>query len=98
MSSSWGLCTLYVTPVSWLGRLNCKDLLGCHICVMLISLSILSVFCDAQGHATPTAINVQTIATLQQNGEAEVSCILFWQYMGSIISLPLLLLMFFQLI
>ena len=51
-----------------------------------------------QGHATPTAVNVQTIATLQQNGEAEVSCILFWQYMGSIVTLPLLLLLFFQLL
>ncbi|CAL5223347.1 g5851 [Coccomyxa viridis] len=50
------------------------------------------------GHATPTAINVQTIATIHQNGEAEVSCILFWQYIASIISLPLLLLLFFQLI
>ncbi len=51
-----------------------------------------------QGHATPTAINVQTIATIHQNGEEEVSCILFWQYIASIISLPLLLLLFFQLI
>lgn len=51
-----------------------------------------------QGHATPTAINVQTIATLQQNGEAEVSCILFWEYVASVITLPLLLLLFFQLI
>jgi len=68
------------------------------MCVVLISLRIPNVLCNAQGHATPTAINVQTIATIHQNGEAEVSCILFWQYMGSIIFLPLLLLMFFQLI
>ena len=51
-----------------------------------------------QGHATPTAVNVQTLATLQKNGEAEVSCMLFWQYAMSIITLPLLLLLFFQLI
>lgn len=27
-------------------------------------------------HSTPTAINMQTVATLHQNGEAEMSCLL----------------------
>ncbi|KAK9839803.1 hypothetical protein WJX81_002851 [Elliptochloris bilobata] len=42
-------------------------------------------------HSTPTAINMQTVATLHQNGEAEMSCLLFWQYVCSFITLPLLL-------
>lgn len=46
------------------------------------------------GHSTPTAINVQTLATLHQNGEEAVSALLFWQYMGAIITLPPLLLFF----
>lgn len=50
------------------------------------------------GHSTPTAINVQTLATLHNNGEAEVSCLLFWQYMGAIFSMPLLMIMFFHVI
>lgn len=27
-------------------------------------------------HSTPTAINMQTLATIHQNGEAEMSCML----------------------
>ena len=27
-------------------------------------------------HSTPTAINMQTVATMHQNGEAEMSCML----------------------
>ena len=48
------------------------------------------------GHSTPTAINVQTLATLHQNGEQAVSALLFWQYMGAILTLPLLLTFFFH--
>ncbi|EIE27197.1 auxin efflux carrier [Coccomyxa subellipsoidea C-169] len=48
------------------------------------------------GHSTPTAINVQTLATLHQNGEQEVSALLFWQYVGAIFTLPLLLTFFFH--
>lgn len=50
------------------------------------------------GHSTPTAINVQTLATLHQNGEQAVSALLFWQYMGAILTLPLLLTFFFHVI
>lgn len=50
------------------------------------------------GHSTPTAINVQTLATLHQNGEQAVSAMLFWQYMGAVFTLPLLLTFFFHVI
>jgi hypothetical protein len=40
----------------------------------------------------------QTLATLHQNGEAEVSCLLFWQYAGAMLSIPILLTMYFHVI
>jgi predicted permease len=40
-------------------------------------------------HAQPTAMNLQTVATLNQNGEAEMSCILCWQYLAALVTLPL---------
>ncbi|KAL0019914.1 hypothetical protein WJX77_007779 [Trebouxia sp. C0004] len=39
-------------------------------------------------HTTPTAINMQTVVTIHQNKEAEMSCLLFWQYMCSVFTLP----------
>jgi predicted permease len=76
--------TLALLGLRWAGALRPPDSL-----FMLVLLL---------GHATPTAINVQTLATLHQNGEAEVSCLLFWQYMGFIITMPLLLSLFFHVI
>jgi len=40
-------------------------------------------------HAPPTAMNLQTVATLNRNGEAEMSCILCWQYLAALVTLPL---------
>ncbi|KAL3144526.1 hypothetical protein ABBQ32_004260 [Trebouxia sp. C0010 RCD-2024] len=39
-------------------------------------------------HTTPTAINLQTVVTIHQNKEQEMSCILFWQYICSVFTLP----------
>ncbi len=39
-------------------------------------------------HCMPTAINMHTVATLHQNGVAEVTTVLFWQYLASIITVP----------
>lgn len=50
------------------------------------------------GHSTPTAVNVQTLATLHRNGEAEISALLFWQYLGAVATLPLLLTLYFHLV
>jgi predicted permease len=47
---------------------------------------------------TPTAINIQTVAVLHQNGEAEVSCLLFWQYMCCVVTLPCWLSLYLYLI
>lgn len=40
-------------------------------------------------HATPTAMNLQTVAVLRRNGEAEVSYLLCWQYLASLITIPI---------
>ena len=49
-------------------------------------------------HATPTAMNLQTVATLNQNGEDELSCLLCWQYLACLISLPLWMCLFVYLV
>ncbi len=63
---------------------------------MLVPPNALFTLVLLLGHSTPTAINVQTLATLHQNGEQEVSALLFWQYVGAIFTLPLLLTFFFH--
>eukprot|EP00873_Tetraselmis_striata_P022138 jgi/Tetstr1/442402/TSEL_030528.t1 len=45
-------------------------------------------------HCMPTAINMHTVATLHQNGVAEVTTVLFWQYLLSIVTVPLWMLFF----
>lgn len=40
-------------------------------------------------HAPPTAMNLQTVATLNQNGEGELSRVLCWQYLSALVTLPL---------
>lgn len=45
-------------------------------------------------HCMPTAINMHTVATLHQNGVAEVTTVLFWQYLLSIVTVPLWMLLF----
>ncbi|KAK9806873.1 hypothetical protein WJX72_005741 [[Myrmecia] bisecta] len=42
-------------------------------------------------NSTPTAINLQTVATMHSNGEAEMSVLLFWQYLACIFTMPLLI-------
>ena len=49
-------------------------------------------------HSTPTAMNLQTVATLNQNGEEEMSCLLCWQYLASLITLPLWMCLFVVLV
>lgn len=39
-------------------------------------------------HCTPTALNLQTVATLNQNGEAEIATLICWQYIASLITVP----------
>ncbi|KAK9835690.1 hypothetical protein WJX74_005946 [Apatococcus lobatus] len=48
--------------------------------------------------ASPTAINIQTMATLCKSGEAEVSALLFWEYICSIFTIPAFTLLFLRLI
>lgn len=55
---------------------------------ILFTLTLLLV------HATPTAMNLQTVATLVQNREEEMSCLLCWQYLSSLLVLPLWMLLF----
>lgn len=50
------------------------------------------------GHTTPTAINMQTVVTIHQNQEAEMSCLLFWQYMCSVVTLPCWMLLYMHII
>jgi len=45
-------------------------------------------------HCMPTAINMHTVATLHQNGVAEVTTVLFWQYLASIVTLPIWMMLF----
>lgn len=45
-------------------------------------------------HAPPTAMNLQTVATLNQNGEEEMSALLCWQYLAALVTLPLWMLLF----
>ena len=42
-------------------------------------------------NSAPTAINIQAIATMFGNHEAEMAALLFWQYMAAIVALPCLL-------
>lgn len=42
-------------------------------------------------HGMPTAIQLNTVATLRKSAEAEVSSLLFWQYMACLVSLPVFL-------
>ncbi len=42
-------------------------------------------------NTSPTAINMQAIATMHGNHESEMAVLLFWQYMASIVLLPVLI-------
>ena len=42
-------------------------------------------------NTSPTAINIQAIATMHGNHENEMAVLLFWQYMASIVLLPVLI-------
>jgi len=50
--------------------------------------SQLFVFVLLLQHAVPTALNLQTVAAVHGSGEAEVSTLLFWQYMAAALFLP----------
>ncbi|KAI3433898.1 hypothetical protein D9Q98_003700 [Chlorella vulgaris] len=39
-------------------------------------------------NATPTAINLQTLMVLYRHGEAEMSTLLYWQYLASALTVP----------
>lgn len=39
--------------------------------------------------STPTAILVHSLASIHENGEDEVSALLFWEYLACIVTLPL---------
>ncbi|KAJ9523759.1 hypothetical protein QJQ45_019952 [Haematococcus lacustris] len=45
-------------------------------------------------NATPTAIIVHAIATMYRNREDDLAALLFWEYLASIVSLPLLTALF----
>ncbi|KAF6259145.1 auxin efflux carrier [Scenedesmus sp. NREL 46B-D3] len=48
--------------------------------------------------ATPTAVLVHSLATMLQNGEDQVSCYLFWQYLASLVTLPAFMALYLQLL
>lgn len=41
---------------------------------------------------------LQTVVTIHQNKEAEMSCILFWQYICSIVTLPCFMTLYLEII
>ncbi|GLC46287.1 hypothetical protein PLESTB_000995100 [Pleodorina starrii] len=49
-------------------------------------------------HATPTAVLVHSMATIFSNAEDEVAALLFWQYIASLVSLPLAIGLMLQLL
>uniref|UniRef100_A0A383V5U6 Auxin efflux carrier n=1 Tax=Tetradesmus obliquus TaxID=3088 RepID=A0A383V5U6_TETOB len=48
--------------------------------------------------ATPTAVLVHSLATMLRNGEDQVSCFLFWQYLASLATLPAFMALYLQLL
>eukprot|EP00238_Polyblepharides_amylifera_P008235 CAMPEP_0196585868 /NCGR_PEP_ID=MMETSP1081-20130531/52354_1 /TAXON_ID=36882 /ORGANISM="Pyramimonas amylifera, Strain CCMP720" /LENGTH=391 /DNA_ID=CAMNT_0041907561 /DNA_START=316 /DNA_END=1488 /DNA_ORIENTATION=+ len=76
-------------------RLIIAPCIGVPIVVAAVKYGIvkppdqLFVFVLLLQHCMPTAINMHTVATLHQNGVAEVTTALFWQYLLSLITLPL---------
>ncbi|WIA28085.1 hypothetical protein OEZ86_010668 [Tetradesmus obliquus] len=48
--------------------------------------------------ATPTAVLVHSLATMLRNGEDQVSCYLFWQYLASLATLPAFMALYLQLL
>lgn len=49
-------------------------------------------------HTTPTAINMQTVSCLHNNGEQEMSVLLFYQYVMTIFTLPIFLAAYVQIV
>eukprot|EP00884_Botryococcus_braunii_P000591 jgi/Botrbrau1/10532/Bobra.7_1s0013.1 len=63
--------------LEWVGIFKAPDPLF-HVVLMMV-------------HGMPTAIQLNTVATLRKSGEAEVSTLLFWQYMACLVTMPLML-------
>lgn len=86
----------------------------CKLVIMPLIMTMLIVIClqlglfklpDAMGmlvmllsNATPAAINMQTITVLYKHGENEMAVILFWQYLASLLTLPLFVTIFLKII
>lgn len=49
-------------------------------------------------NATPTAINLQTMTVLYDHGAEEMSQLLFWQYLASLLTLPAFMWLFLHII
>lgn len=49
-------------------------------------------------NSTPTAILVHTVASVQRNGEVEMSAILFWEYLAALLTLPVCLAVFLYIV
>lgn len=48
-------------------------------------------------HATPTAVNLSTIAAIHGAGEVEIGTLIFWEYIASAVTLPLVISGYFSL-
>ncbi len=61
-------------------------------------LNPMFVFVLLLQNSSPTAINIQAIATMHGNHEKEMAALLFWQYMAAVLLLPLLVAAYMALI
>ncbi|GAB4818022.1 hypothetical protein N2152v2_005068 [Parachlorella kessleri] len=75
-------------------RLVLQPILLTGLVVLLLKLGFYTspdpvfLFTVLLANTTPTAINMQTITVLYQNYPGEMSTILFWQYLASLVTLP----------
>lgn len=62
------------------------------------TLNPMFVFVLLIQNTTPTAINIQSIATMHGNHEEEMATLIFWQYMVAIVMLPVFVTLYMYLI
>jgi predicted permease len=73
------------------GRTGLGLVMGLHAIGVFHAPDALFMLVLLVSHSMPTAMQLGTVATLRKSGEAEVSALLFWQYMSCLVTLPLAL-------
>ncbi len=83
ITSSICVCRLLILPLAGLAIVFGGFALGAFDAPDPVFLLVMLI-----QNTCPTAILVHTLSAVHQNHEAEVSAVLFWQYLISIVTIP----------